>query len=185
VRDVQGMYAEQVQGELRQLSRQSAPDIDGWITQAKQLQVDIERSKATAREIVQGAEAGKTLDAHVKDASSKVDLLRKELDFNVTLAGTLEQLQIISGLLDGAQNAASEGELSDSLEKLGNARKVIDQLDSFENTRFAGLVQRRATQLRDILVGRVQEYWHGMVKFTPAERNVTIHGELKGEVRSL
>ncbi|KAF2435010.1 hypothetical protein EJ08DRAFT_580829 [Tothia fuscella] len=180
-----GKARDSVKGELRELSRQSAPDIDGWISQAKQLQADIERSKATAREIVQEAEAGKTLNAHVEDATSKVELLRKELDFNVTLADTLEQLQIISGLLDGSQNAASEGDLAESLEKLGNAQKVIDQLDSFENTRFAGLVERRASQLRELLVAKVQEYWHGMVKYSSAERRITILNDMTGESGSM
>jgi centromere/kinetochore protein ZW10 len=171
-----------LQGELRQLSSQSAPDIDGWITQAKQLQADIERSKATAREIVQEAEAGKTLKAHVVDASSKVELLRKELDFNVTLADTLEQLQIISGLLDSAQNAASEGSLSQSLEKLGNAHKIIGQLDSYENTRFAGLVQRRASQLKESLVAKVQSFWQSMVVLNHAHREITILDAIPGEI---
>jgi centromere/kinetochore protein ZW10 len=113
-----------------------------------------------------------------------VELLRKELDFNVTLADTLEQLQIISGLLDSAQNAASEGSLSQSLEKLQDAQKIIGQLDSYENTRFAGLVQRRASQLKELLVGRVQDYWHAMVIFSSAKREITILNDLPGEIVS-
>jgi centromere/kinetochore protein ZW10 len=131
---------------------------------------------------VQEAEAGKTLKAHVFDASSKVELLRKELDFNVTLADTLEQLQIISGLLDNAHNAATEGLLSQSLEKLGGANRIIAQLDSYENTRFAGLVQRRASQLKETIVARVQDYWHTMITLNSAKREITILNELPGEL---
>jgi centromere/kinetochore protein ZW10 len=133
---------------------------------------------------VQEAEAGKTLKAHVIDASSKVELLRKELDFNVTLADTLEQLQIISGLLDNAHNAAAEGSLSQALEKLGGANKIITQLDSYENTRFAGLVQRRASQLKESLVARVQDYWHAMVTLNSSKREITILNDLPGGLHS-
>jgi centromere/kinetochore protein ZW10 len=134
---------------------------------------------------VQEAGASKTLRAHVVDASSKVELLRKELDFNVTLADTLDQLQIISGLLDSAQNAASEGALEQSLQKLGDAHKIIGQLDSYENTRFAGLVQRRASQLKESLVAKVQTFWQSMVVLNHANREITILSDLPGKTQHL
>ena len=46
-----------VKQEIRSLSSKTAPDIDTWISRAKELQVDIQRSRETARQIVAEAEA--------------------------------------------------------------------------------------------------------------------------------
>lgn len=151
--------------------------MDGWIAQAKQLQADIERSKQTAGKIVQEAEAGKSLRGHVEDASNKVNLLNRELDFNQTLADTLEQLQIVSGLLDSAQEAASQDALLESLDKLDNARRVISQLEAYENTRFAGLLQRRANQLKELLSGKLLDVWNKSVVYDHQGRRITIHSQ--------
>lgn len=142
--------------------------------------MDIERSKQTAREIVQEAEAGKSLHAHMKDASNKVHLLRKELEFNQTLADTLEELQVVSGLLDSAQDAASEDELLESLGKLDNARKGLDRLDTFEKTRFTGLLRRRASQLRDLLAGMFLNAWNKNIAVDSQERRIWIFSHAKG-----
>jgi centromere/kinetochore protein ZW10 len=172
------------QKELRQLSRQSAPDLDGWISQAKQLQKDIEHSKATAHEIVQEAEAGKTLQAHVHDASSKVGLLKRELDYNVTLADVAEQLQITAGLLDTTQHLTSQNELLEALSKLGEANAVISQLDAFDNARFAGLIQRRAAQIKELLVAKILECWSSLVITRSSTRQVIVHAQLQSKASS-
>lgn len=101
--------------------------------------------------------------------------MKKELDFNETLADTLEQLQIVSGLLDNAQEAASQDELPQSLEKLENARKVTDQLEAFGSTRFVGLLQRRASQLKELLSGKLLDAWNKSVICDSKERRVTLH----------
>ena len=171
-----------MQTEIRELSRQSAKDVDGWIAQAKRLQADIVRSKQTAKEIVQEAEAGKSLRAHVEDTSNKVNLLRKELDFNETLADTLEQLQIVSGLLDSAQDAVFQDELLESLEKLDNARSVMMQLEAYDNTRFAGILKRRANQLQELLGGKLLDIWSKSIVCDYDNRKLTIHSNLIGSL---
>lgn len=102
-------------------------------------------------------------------------LLTSELDFNQTLADTLEQLQIVSGLLDSAQEAAYQDELPQSLDKLENARKGTDQLEAFGNTRFVGLLQRRANQLKELLSGKLLDVWNKSVVCDPKERRATVY----------
>lgn len=171
----------ELQGDLRNLSRQSASDLDGWIAQAKQLQTDIEQSKAAAREIVNEAEAGKSLGAHHEDAFSKVELLKRELDYNVTLGDIIEQLQIATALLDAAQDLTSQRTLLEALKKLAEARGVTSQLDNFENARFAGLIQRREAQIRELLGAKIIECWNTLIKADASEGEVVINAELKGE----
>ena len=151
--------------------------------QAKRLQADIERSKATAREIVQEAEAGKALKAHAGDAANKVDLLRKELDFNETLAGTLETLQVVAGLLDSVQNAMGEDErdLSKSLGKLEEAQRTLGGLDGFKNMRFAGLLEKRTGQIKERLVEEILGCWNSLVVVDTDQQSITVLQEKEGK----
>lgn len=107
-------------------------------------------------------------------------LLRKELDFNQTLADSLEELQVVSGLLDSAQDAASQDELLESLEKFDSARKGMTRLDAFENTRVAGLLHRRASQLRDLLTEEFLNAWNKNIVVDSQERRIWIFSQAKG-----
>ncbi|TLD39152.1 hypothetical protein E2P81_ATG00139 [Venturia nashicola] len=176
---------EGVKEDLRNLSRHSADNLDGWISQAKQLQFDIQKSKATAREIVNEAEAGKSLRAHQEDTSNKVDLLKRELDYNVTLGDVIEQLQVATGLLDAAQDLTSQRELLEALKKLAEARRVTTQLDSFENARFAALVQRREAQIRELLGAKIVECWNALIKADASEGEFVINTELTDKEHSM
>lgn len=144
------------------------------------MQIDIEKSKATAREIVNEAEAGKTLRAHQEDASSKVGLLKRELDYNVTLGDVIEQLQVATGLLDAAQDLTSQRALLEALKKLAEARAVTTQLDTFENARFAGLVQRREAQIRELLGAKIIECWNVLIKADASKGEVIINSQIQG-----
>lgn len=128
------------------------------------------------------AEAGKSLRAHQNDTSSKVELLRKELDYNVTLSDVIEQLQIATGLLDAAQDLTTQRALLEALKKLAEARGVITQLDTFENARFAGLVQRREAQVRELLGAKIIECWNALIKADASEGVVVVKTELKGKL---
>lgn len=131
------------------------------------------------------AEAGKSLRAHQEDASSKVELLKRELDYNATLGGVIEQLQVTTGLLDAAQDLTSQRALLEALKKLAEARGVTTQLDTFENARFAGLVQRREAQIRELLGSKIVECWNAMIKADASEGEIVINTELKGMIAIL
>lgn len=166
--------------EIRSLSRDAAPDIDGWIAQAKQLQADIERSRATAHDIVQQAEAGKTLHANVDDASSKATLLKNELAFNDTLQATLERIKQASDLLDKAQDATVEQNIIEALDTLKMADDYIVHLGPFRDTRVAAVLHKRASQLRDTLAGSSLETWNLLIAVDVSKKCVTIKNEADG-----
>ncbi|OCK75915.1 hypothetical protein K432DRAFT_446386 [Lepidopterella palustris CBS 459.81] len=177
--EVIGNARENVKSEIRVLSREVAPDIDGWIAQAKQLQADIERSRATAQEIVQQAESGKAQQARVEDAASKVRLLENELVFNETLVEIVEQIQTISELLENAQDAAVQDQVIQALDKLEEADEAMAHLGTFENTRVVGLLQSRANQLRAAIVENATECWNALLLTDSAEHRVTIKDEIQ------
>lgn len=134
------------------MSKSSASDIDGWIAQAKRVQADIERSKITAREIVQQAEGGNTLKQRAVEASNKADLIEKEVAFNESLASILGELKSASNLAEEAKNHLVQGRLQESLRGLQRARAAASKLRRVEGTKAHGLLRSRIDSVQGALV---------------------------------
>ncbi|TKA79790.1 hypothetical protein B0A55_03302 [Friedmanniomyces simplex] len=164
----------EVEQEVKALSQNTAPDIDTWITRAKDLQADILRSRETARQIVAEHEAGRDLRARGEEAGRKVQLLEKEVAFEETLAGTLEHVAYASDVLDAAQEHAVIGNVKDALQELEEADASIAGLDGLRDTRACGLLQTRAAQLRESLCETTTEFWNGFVQVHYDERTIII-----------
>ncbi|KAL5448743.1 hypothetical protein PMIN07_000622 [Paraphaeosphaeria minitans] len=167
--------------QIRQMSREAASDVDGWMTQARKLQADIKRSQETAKEIVQQAESGKEKTAKVQDAATKVSFLHSEIAYNESLVQVVEQLQDISTLLESAQDAAVRSHILHALERLEDADGAFKRLGPFENTRVVGLLKTRSGQLRSAIVENVTETWHSLLLVNPAERKITLKDEIERE----
>jgi centromere/kinetochore protein ZW10 len=79
------------QTEIRQISRESAPDVETWIANAKALQADIEKSRKLSSEIVRQAEA---LETHpIEEHEAHVEFLQKEVRFNAQLGEALQSIK--------------------------------------------------------------------------------------------
>jgi centromere/kinetochore protein ZW10 len=163
-----------VKQEIRSLSSKTAPDIDTWISRAKELQVDIQRSRETARQIVVEAEAGKELKVKAQDSGNKVALLEKELSFNEALTGTLEHIRHASGFLNQAQDEAVKGRIRMALEKLTDAESSIGGLQDVEGSRAVGILSTRATALRDSLRDSTIAGWNSLVSASYKEKSITV-----------
>jgi centromere/kinetochore protein ZW10 len=164
-----------VKQEIRSLSSKTAPDIDTWISRAKELQVDIQRSRETARQIVAEAEAGKELKAKVQDEGNKVALLEKEVAFNEGLTATLEHIRYASGVLRQAQDEAVKGRVRTALEKLEQAESSIGGLQGVEGSKSVGILTKRAETLRDNLKDSTIAGWNGLVSASYEDKSITVH----------
>jgi centromere/kinetochore protein ZW10 len=153
--------------------------VDGWISQARKLQVDIKRSQKTAHEIVQQAEAGKVNTARLQDATSKVSFLYGEIAYNESLVRVVEQLKDISTLLESTQDAAVHGHVIHALDRLEDVAAAFKQLGTFENTRVVGVLKSRADQLRSAIVETTTESWNGLIVLDSAERHVALRDEIE------
>ena len=160
------------------MSRHSAGDIDGWIEQAKRLQLDIEKSKATAQEIIRHAEEGRSKEERVKDASSKASLLRAEVVFNETLAETLQTINEVGKTLDAAQEAAITNRLPEAIDMLEQSDGHVVPLRNFENTTVVKLVRQRVVELRDAVRGRLDECWDALMTLHKPEGRITLTHQL-------
>ena len=172
------------QEQIRQVSREAASDVDGWITQARKLQADIKRSQETAKEIVQQAEVSKERTLAVQDAASKVSLLHTEIAYNESLARVVEQLKDISTLLESAQDAAVHKHILHALERLEDAEGAFKSLGPFENTRAVGLLKTKADQLKSAIVENITELWNSLVVVNAVDRKVTLRNEVEGETEA-
>ena len=171
------------QDEVRQLSREAAPDVDGWIAQARKLQDDIKRSQETAKEIVKQAEAGKENTARVQDAASKVSLLHTEIAYNESLARAVEQLRDISTLLDSAQNAAVHGHVMHAIQTLEDADGAFQGLGLFTTTRAVGVLKNKEEQLKKAIVETVTESWNGLIAVDNTNHKISLHQSIEREAR--
>lgn len=171
-----------LQSDIRERSRGTAPDIDGWISQAKQLQADIEESRASARQIVRQSEAEKSLEGQVNDASSKVDLLKGEVFFNETLAETLEQIERIHQLLYSVQEATLGDRLLDAIVWLEKAQEEIGMLRTFENTRVVKILRGKATDIHGAIVETIDDCWKALLRMDTSTGRVTIKHEIQSKI---
>ncbi|KAI4642376.1 hypothetical protein J4E93_007524 [Alternaria ventricosa] len=174
---------EETKDEVRQLSREAAPDVDGWIAQARKLQDDIKRSQETAKEIVKQAEAGKENTARVQDAASKVSLLHTEIAYNESLARAVEQLRDISTLLDSAQNAAVHGHVMHAIQTLEDADGAFQGLGLFTTTRAVGVLKNKEEQLKKAIVETVTESWNGLIAVDNTNHKISLHQAIEREAR--
>ncbi|EUC35421.1 hypothetical protein COCCADRAFT_90767 [Bipolaris zeicola 26-R-13] len=174
---------EDTKNQVRQLSREAAPDVDGWITQARKLQHDIKRSQDTAKEIVQLAEAGKENTARVQDAASKVSLLHTEIEYNESLVQTVEQLRDISSLLDSAQNAAVNGHVLHAISTLEDADGAFKRLGPFTTTRVVGVLRNKQEQLKKALVETVIDSWNGLISVDSTSHKISLHQSIEQEAK--
>ncbi|PBP21206.1 centromere kinetochore protein, partial [Diplocarpon rosae] len=104
--------------EVREISRESAPDVDLWIKHAKSIQDDIERSRRLASTIVLQAEADEKRLAGLAEKEDYVDFLAQELSFNDQLFSALSALQGANDSLNTAAKLASDGRIIDGLHML-------------------------------------------------------------------
>ncbi|KAF2842636.1 hypothetical protein M501DRAFT_993379 [Patellaria atrata CBS 101060] len=151
---------EDVKSQIRALSREVAPDVDSWISQSRQVQADIQRSKATARQIIRDAEVGRSLRAGVEDGSNKVGLLESEIEFNHSLISALENIKSISALLDASQEAALQDQITLALENLNQAEAAMATLGDLQNTRLINVLSRRTVELKTTIAEITLELWN-------------------------
>ena len=174
-----------LKASIRELSRDTAPDINGWITHAKQLRDDIEASRITAEEIVRQARDGEQLQASVQDADSKVNLLNGEVIFNETLAETLAQIQNIRYTLTSVQEAALSDRLVESVNLLEDVETELQMLRSRDHARIADVLRAKALDLRKGVTETLTECWNALIQVDVNSQTITISHDIQRKLIDL
>lgn len=164
---------DEVKQEIGKLSRASAPDIDTWISRAKELQKDILRSRDAARSIVEEAEKGRELRSGLEDKGNKVRLLEAEVEFNGRLRERLERVKDVKGLVGEGREDVVKGRLREGLERWEAAEGKLGGLGSGEEG-VGALLRGRVAGLRDVLKEAVKSGWDEYVRVDIESRKVSV-----------
>ncbi|OJJ44669.1 hypothetical protein ASPZODRAFT_18241 [Penicilliopsis zonata CBS 506.65] len=155
---------EEVEQEISSLSRENIFNAEGWISQARQLHADIERSRVTAREIVAQHEKTKPLESMVEDAAAKVRLIETEISFNQAVTSTLEEVQRLVQQLDAARAVLNEGQIIASIDILEGAEKTVKFDISGLNTNMKAILSENVVGLRQEIVESLRLRWANQLK---------------------
>ncbi|KAL2808114.1 hypothetical protein BJX63DRAFT_424877 [Aspergillus granulosus] len=165
---------DQVEAEISLLSQENDFNVDDWISQAKQLHADLERSRLTAREIVKQHENTIPLQSKVEDAAAKVDLLEKEIVFNQAVMTTLEEVQAICRQLNSTRALCQDGKITDAIENLEAIEHAINQDGCFKHANARELLLEDVSSLRQDLVGLLHSRWNKHLDLNHKEGTLTI-----------
>jgi centromere/kinetochore protein ZW10 len=141
------------------LSRENTFDADEWIVQAKQLHADIERSRVTAREIVEQHEQTDPIRSKVEDASAKVELIETEIAFNQAVAGTLEVVQRLCQQLEASRASLASGNITAAIEQLEAIQAALGDNTFFVNTNVMSILTIEGSRLRQEIEEAVCLRW--------------------------
>ncbi|KAI9809834.1 MAG: hypothetical protein M1825_000267 [Sarcosagium campestre] len=172
---------EDVKHEVEALSRDSASDVDSWISQAQKLQVDIERSKAIARDITGSAKGKSSSHSQLLDAESKYNLLKREVAFNATLCNTIGEIGTISQSLDAAAAALSSNSFDEAIGALGEAERSHARLGSFQTTtRVFEVLEALISRTRKALLEVLESTWSEHFSVDRIKHVITFKSRIRG-----
>ncbi|KAL4921290.1 hypothetical protein BDW62DRAFT_175364 [Aspergillus aurantiobrunneus] len=175
---------DQVETEISWLSRGNDFNIDDWISQAKQLHADLEQSRLTAREIVKQHEDSKPLQLKVEDTAAKVDLVEKEIVFNQSLTGTLEEVQGLCQQLDTIRTLCQDGQITAAIDNLEAIERAINLDSCFKNTNVMELLSEDIAATRGEVVDLLRGRWNKHLELDPKQGVLAISVDTLGETIS-
>ncbi|KAI4259448.1 MAG: hypothetical protein LQ352_000756 [Teloschistes flavicans] len=149
----------QVEARVRTTSQSSAPDIDGWVSQAKQLRSDIGTAQRFSQDILAEAERNKQLRQHLHDAESKLRLLEGELAFSQRLSATLAQIRSIDHAIRDTAGYLRGDQVSHAIDTLAATETELESIPSARNIKAVGMLDLEIKSLRQEIAYNLNEKW--------------------------
>ncbi|OBT70515.1 hypothetical protein VE03_00141 [Pseudogymnoascus sp. 23342-1-I1] len=169
-----------LEDEIRNSSRDSAPEVDTWITNAHALQEDIENSKSLAEDIAREAEGGDALQRAAKEDADHVEFLEKEVEYNAQLKEALNGIQDVQKMLGGAEGAGVEGRLLDALNILAQSWEKMENIPAHEITRPLAVLNERAFLVKESIHEQFGHIWNTLVHFDEEMTSLTVDNAIIG-----
>jgi protein transport protein DSL1/ZW10 len=154
---------EEVKSSIRELSRLNAEDVDGWITEAKQLRQDLEDSKKQSAEMETLVAQRQELENISVDASHKVNFLKREFAFNDKLIHTLNKILEVRNTVDGAQEALVQMDIYSAMTGVKEAEALLAALEGCQRTAFLNLMRSKIADIRENLARAALLSWQTLV----------------------
>ncbi|RDW57940.1 uncharacterized protein DSM5745_11320 [Aspergillus mulundensis] len=175
---------DEVETEISTLSRDNDFDIDDWISQAKQLHSDLERSRLTAREIVKQHESTIPLELKVGDAAAKVELVETEIVFNQAVTDTIEQVQSLCQQLNAIRPLYEGGQFTEAIDKLEATEHAISLDSCFKNTNVLVLLSENVAAMRREFVEFLRGRWNQHLELDSKHGKLAISDDALVEIIS-
>ncbi|KAF8850831.1 hypothetical protein BDZ45DRAFT_184064 [Acephala macrosclerotiorum] len=177
----------ELETEIRQISKDSAPDVDDWIRNAKAIHDDIEKTRKLASSIVRQAEADEERLEGLQQQEKYVEFLSKEVHYNTQLLSSLRAIQGANDLLRKLEVQAAEHNLVDALHTLADAFATIAKIPLEKTARALRLLDQRAFDLRTHIREQLLNVWYALVHIQEENGLVTvkIHDKLPNEPTTL
>jgi centromere/kinetochore protein ZW10 len=112
-----------LQIEIRQISRQTIPDVEVWMTNARAVHEDIERLRRLATEIVREAEADEDRLERLEDRKAHLELLERESVFNKQLSEELQFISQVNDAVEKTERVAGDSNILEALRLLAGAMR--------------------------------------------------------------
>ncbi|KAK7744262.1 ribosome biogenesis protein ytm1 [Diatrype stigma] len=160
--------------EIHEINEETAPDVNQWLTNAKSLEEDINRSRTLANEIVRRSEAPDVSGRSIQEAEEKVDFLRQETVYNGQVNDALRSIKHVSGLLDQVEQARDERRILDSLRLLEQSWSALDDIPVSKSCRVMKLLNMRAFELKSAVHDVFDHVWSSLVQVDAENSKVAI-----------
>ncbi|KAL3418199.1 is centromere binding protein at prophase [Phlyctema vagabunda] len=166
---------EDLEKDIRLISRDQPPEVDSWIQQAQGIQDDINKTKSLASQIVRDADAGDDKLEALEHSRHHVEFLTKETLFNNQLWETLKAIKRANDLMDEAEVIASEKHILGSLHKLTEAGNAILAIKIDHSIRAKTLLRSRLTDLSESVHENFMAVWASLVSVNFDRGFIEIH----------
>lgn len=103
-----------VQAEIKQISRESAPDVDNWIENAKSIQNEIQESRKLASSITRKAQEDEQRLETLKEQEAYAQFLEKEVAFQDQLLASLTAIDIVNQQITEAEVLATRSQITEA-----------------------------------------------------------------------
>ncbi|KAI1860276.1 uncharacterized protein JN550_011654 [Neoarthrinium moseri] len=174
-----------LESEIHKINEETAPDVQSWVTNAKTVEDDINRSRSLANEIVRRAEAPEVSGQTIHEAEEKVNFLQRETVYNRQVREALTSVKHVNELLDQVEKAKDERRVLDSLHLLEQTWAALDQIPASKSCRIMRILDMRAFELKSAVHDVFDHVWKSLVQVDAEKGQVGIYSSRPEEQMSL
>ncbi|KAL2068605.1 hypothetical protein VTL71DRAFT_14942 [Oculimacula yallundae] len=174
-----------LENEVREISRETAPDVDLWIKHAKSIQDDINQSRQLASSIVRQAEADEGRKEVLAEKETYTNFLAKEVTFDNQLISMLRSLQAVNESLDIVEGCASEKSIIERLHMLEAAFDGLGLVPLEKTSRVMRLLDSRCFEIRASLHEQFNSLWKALINVDRESSTITFNPGIPGETTTI
>lgn len=173
---------QELEDQIKSISRESAPEVDAWVLNARQLQDDIENTQVHSARIAREGNEGEVLYKTVRGVESYVGFLQKEIGYSEQLGKALRGIREVKQMLDDAENKGHGGQILEALNLLAQAWEVIGDIPAHEVTTPMSLLNTRSFRLKEMIHDIFNNAWGKLVNFDQEAGCLTVNDVTHGGI---